>query len=505
MTPSTAEAPSYVLGIDIGTASTKAVLCTPDGGIVRQARREHPTSLPRPGWAEHDADGVWWADVHALIRELLPSRPELIRAVCVSGLGPCVLPADAEGRPLRPALLYGVDTRAVPIAERIERELGGRDAVLARCGSRLSSQSAGPKLAWLRHHEPRVWAATAKVFTAHSYLTHRLTGAYVIDHHTASQYAPLYDLAARAWYEPWAQAVAPGLALPELAWPADIAGRVTAGAAAETGLAAGTPVAVGTIDAWAEAESVDVREPGDLMLMYGSTMFFVGVTPTPVRSPALWSTAGNHPGQHTLAAGMASSGSITQWFSDLTGGTAFPQLTTEAAASPPGADGLLALPYFAGERTPVADPQARGIIAGLTLRHTRGDVYRALLESTALAVRHHFDAFADAGFTPGRVVAVGGGTTDPLWPQIVSDVTGVAQEYPHERCGASYGDAKFAALAIGAVPPGARWNRPAQVLTPSDATRELFDDRYAAYQELRTATGPLQHRLAAAQDRHDTP
>jgi xylulokinase len=490
-------ADGYLLGIDIGTASSKGVLCTTTGDIVRQAQRPHRTSLPRPGWAEHDADGVWWADAVALIRALLPDRPEQVRAVCFSGIGPCVLLTDAAGRPLRPAILYGVDTRAVPLAASIQRDLGGADAVLDRCGSVLSSQSAGPKIAWVRENEPDVWDAARRFLMAHTYLVHRLTGEYVLDHHAASQCAPLYDRRARAWIPEWADRLAPGLPLPALRWPGDVAGAVTADASAATGLAPGTTVAVGTIDAWAEAESVDVRRPGDLMAMYGSTMFFVGVTPGPVLSPALWSTSGNHPDQHTLAAGMASSGSVTDWFREISGGAPFATLVAEAADAPAGANGLLALPYFAGERTPVADPDARGVLAGLTLRHTRGDVYRALLESTAFAVRHNLEAFRDAGFAVERVVAVGGGTTSPLWPQIVSDVADVAQELPRERSGASFGDAKFAAMALGVASADTVWNAPEATVAPSAAARDVYDERYRLYHALREATADVQHRLAA--------
>jgi xylulokinase len=489
-------ADEYVLGIDVGTASSKAVLCGTDGAIAGRAQRPHRTSYPRPGWAEHDADAVWWDDVRQLVRELLPDRPERVRALCVSGIGPCVLPTDAAGRPLRPAILYGVDTRAVPLAHVIQEDLGGAEVVLDRCGSTLSAQSAGPKLAWIRANEPDVWAATARFVMAHTYVVHRLTGSYVLDHHSASQCAPLYDRRTRAWIPEWSERVAPGLPLPELAWPSDVAGRVSAAAAAETGLAEDTAVAVGTIDAWAEAESVDVRDPGDLMVMYGSTMFFVGVTGAPVLSPALWSTSGNYPPQFTLAAGMASSGSITDWFRDLTDDVPFATLVAEAAEAPPGANGLLALPYFAGERTPIADPDARGVIAGLTLRHQRGDVYRALLESTAFGVRHNLEAFREAGFDVTRVVGVGGGTTSTLWPQIVSDVTGVDQESPRERTGASFGDAKFAAVAIGAAQPETRWNRAEGIIRPAARTMSLYDDRYRLYHRLRDATSTIQHELA---------
>ena len=485
----------YLLGIDIGTASSKGVLCTTDGAVVDQAQRPHRLSLPRPGWAEHDADAVWWADVVALIHELLPDRPEQVAAVCFSGIGPCVLLTDADGRPLRPAILYGVDTRSVPLAEAIQSELGGPDVVLDRCGSVLSAQSGGPKLAWVREHEPEVWSAARRFLMAHTYVVHRLTGEYVLDHLSASQCAPLYDRRERAWIPEWAEQLVPGLPLPDVRWPGEVAGRVTSEAAAETGLAVGTTVAVGTIDAWAEAESVDVRHPGDLMVMYGSTMFFIGMTPEPLLAPPLWSTPGNHPQRHLLAAGMASSGSVTEWFRGIAGDVEFETLVAEAADVPAGANGLLALPYFAGERTPVTDPDARGVLAGLTLRHTRGDVYRALLESTAFAVRHNLEAIRDAGFTPTRLVAIGGGTASPLWPQLVSDVLDRPQELPRERSGASFGDAKLAAEAVGAAEPDTVWNEIEATVEPSSA-REIYDERYRLYHDLHEATESIQHELA---------
>jgi xylulokinase len=489
----------YVLGVDIGTASSKAVLTTVDGSVVARASCSHTTSFPRPGWAEHDAESLWWADFCALTAQILSCTPHRPDAVCISGIGPCVLPTDRAGSPLRQAILYGIDTRAVDIGAQIQDDLGGADAVLSTCGSVISAQAAGPKIAWIRAHEPRVWANTRRFFTAHNYIVHRLTGAYVLDHQSASQCVPLYDLRDQSWDADIAETIAPGVELPTLSWPAQIAGAITAEAGSLTGLAVGTPVAVGTIDAWAEAESVDVRAPGDLMLMYGSTMFFIGVTSKPVLMPALWSTQGNHPGQHTLAAGMASSGSITEWFRTLTGVQDFGELVAAAQRSRPGGNGLLALPYFSGERTPVADPDARGLIIGLTLAHSRADVYRTLLEATAFGVRHNLAAFTDAGVELKRIVAVGGGTAQPLWPQIVSDVTGYAQEMPAERVGACFGDARFAALAVGAVEPDSRWNTPDTELTPNSKTAALYDDLYDAYLQLADATTGIQHRLARHQ------
>jgi xylulokinase len=196
---------------------------------------------------------------------------------------------------------------------------------------------------------------------------------------------------------------------------------------------------------------------------------------------------------------MASSGSVTAWLRDIAGGTDFATLTAEAAATRPGADGLVALPYFAGERTPFADPDARGVIAGLTLRHGRGHLYRALLEATAYGVRHNLDEFASAGCQIDRIVAVGGGTRGSLWPQVVSDVTGQPQQLPEQRIGAAYGDAKLAAVAIGDAAADDQWNHITGIVERCHGNARVYDDLYRAYRTLHPATADIQHALARHQ------
>ncbi|HEY1478724.1 MAG TPA: FGGY family carbohydrate kinase [Gaiellales bacterium] len=484
-----------LLGVDVGTASTKAVLATPDGTIVASASREHRVSLPRPGFVEHDPEAAWWQGVLAVCHELLPGRADAVAAVGVSGIGPCVVPCGVDGRPLRPAILYGVDTRAGAEVALLT-ELLGDDAIRARCGSALSSQALGPKLLWLSRNEPEVWAATRRWQMASSFVNERLTGAWVLDHASASQCDPLYDLDACAWYEPWAEIAAPGLPLPPLAWPGELIGEVTPAAALATGLRPGTPVIAGTIDAWAEAVSVDVRRPGDLMLMYGSTMFLIGAVDARSEAPAAWMTRGADPGSLTAAAGMATSGSITAWLRELAGSPPFDELAAEAAALEPGSDGLLLLPYFQGERTPILDPNARGVIAGLTLGHTRAHLYRAALEGVAYGVRHNLEALQ---LSPRRVIAVGGGAGGGIWPRIVSDVCGVEQVLPRETIGASLGDALLAAEAVGLTAPMTSWMREQERLAPDPATRGVYDESYLLYRELHEATAEIQHALAARQ------
>ena len=485
----------------MGTGSSKGVLARPDGTVVATASRRHTMSMPHPGWAEMDAERDWWGDVVAISRELAAAAGGgRIAGVCVSGLGPCLLLCDGEVRPTRPAILYGIDMRATEeIAELTERF--GDAEIVERCGKRLSTQAVGPKLLWARRNEPEAWSRTARWYGAHSFVVARLTGEYVLDHQTASQCDPLYDLGAGDWNRTWADEVTGGLELPRLAWAGEAIGTVHAAAAAETGLPEGTPVAAGTVDAWAEAFSAGVRRPGDLMLMYGSTMFFVQVLERPVSHPLLWTTAGVDPGSSTLAAGMATSGSLTGWLQELTGGVPFDDLVREAAEAPPGSDGLVVLPYFAGERTPVFDPQARGVIAGLTLRHGRGHLFRAAYEGIAFGIRQILEFLDDAVGAPSRIVAVGGGTQGGLWTQIVTDVTGRAQLVPAQTIGASYGDAQLAGIAAGLVPPDTDWAQIAVRVEPDPAHRAVYDELYGTYAELYPATRDQVHRLAALQER----
>jgi len=489
-----------VIGLDIGTSSTKAVAVDSGGTVIAARSGPHGTSQPRPGWFEQDAQALWWEQSSELLRGLLADERvagSVIRAVCPSGIGPCLLVCDTAGNPLRPAILYGIDMRATAEVAELTGRFGA-DAILARAGSALSSQAVGPKLRWLQRHEPDVWARTARWFSASSFLVERLTGEYLLDHHTASQFDPMYDIRAQSWASDWAAELSPGVALPRLAWPGEIAGHVTARASVATGLPPGTPVLAGTVDAWAEAHSVGVREPGDLMVMYGSTLFLVGVDPAAGPHPGLWLTAGLTPGTGTLAAGMATSGLLASWVAG-TAGRPVAELADAASQVAPGAEGLVLLPYFAGERSPLFDPDARGVALGLTLAHTPAHLMRAALEAVAMGVRHNLEAFDSvrpAG-SSWRAVAVGGGAAGSLWPQIVSDVCGRAQDIPAQTVGASYGDALLAAAAVGMVAPDTDWTKIVATVRPRPELADLYDRRYGVYRDLYAATRPLIGRLYA--------
>ncbi|GGX59238.1 sugar kinase [Tateyamaria omphalii] len=488
----------YTLGIDIGTYETKGVLVDQDGVVHAQAARGHEMLVPQPGWAEHRPEEDWWGDFVHVCRAILRDSdidPSEIKAVACSAIGPCMLPVDASGAPLMNGVLYGVDGRAETEVRELTERIG-EDVIIARCGNALTSQSVGPKILWLKRQRPDVFAKTAHILTSTSFLVQRLTGEVVIDHYTAANFSPIYDVVSRKWVHDLAGDIIDLGKLPRLLWSHEIAGGVTKKAADQTGLAEGTPVTAGTIDAVAEAFSVGVDRPGDMMMMYGSTIFIILRAQAQVRDPRIWYAPWLFEGEHASMAGLATSGTLTHWFRDqfardLSVDQAFPLLAAEAEASPPGANGLLMLPYFSGERTPIHDTNAKGAFFGLNLTHTRGDMYRALIEGIAYGTRHVTDTFAELGQSPARLLAVGGGTKNALWLQATSDITGLEQVVCEKTSGASYGDAFLAALAVGLVSRGdiARWNPASRIIAPQNDPR--YDKSYALFRKLYEQTKDL--------------
>lgn len=501
-----------LLGIDVGTYSTKGVLTTAKGEVLHTHVVEHNVSLPHPGWVEQDADDIWWADVVAVCQSVTAAGFDTaeIAGVAVSAIGPCMLPVDAEGTPLRPGVLYGIDTRAQEEIDWLNAEFG-EEALFELGGMALTSQAMGPKILWLKRNEPGIYERTHKILTASGYLVYRLTGEYVIDKHTGAHYNPLVDITTLEWDDRFAEPIIDLEKLPRLAWSTEIVGRVTERAAQETGLAIGTPVTAGTVDAAAEAVSVGAVQPGDLMVMYGTTMFFILVTENVVPDARVWSTGYVFPDTRNIAGGMSTTGALTRWFRDqfaqkemeeqeAGGENAYAALSEGAASVPPGADGLVCLPYFAGERTPIHDPDARGVFAGLILSHTRNHLYRAVLEGTAYGVRHNVETLRELGAPPQRIVAVGGGAKSKLWLQIVSDVAGIPQLVPNQTIGASYGDAFLAGLATGVISSldelTEHWVQPDIELLPDPSTADVYEDMFRVYRSLYEHAKTDLHQLA---------
>lgn len=502
-----------LLGIDIGTSSSKGVLVDLAGRIVTEHSAPHGFDMPQPGWAEQDADAVWWSDFCDISRALIMNaaiEPKRIAGVACSAIAPTMLPLDENFRPLRSAILYGIDARAGDEIAEINAALG-EDAIFSRSGHSLSAQSVGPKALWYRKHQPALFNRTRKIVTAATYLVFRLTDRFVLDNYVAPYFTPFFDVQEMKWRKDWVEQICPLEWLPETRWSIEQAGSVTARAAAETGIPAGTPVAVGTADALAEAVAAGAVSNGDLMVMYGTTLFLIQTTAEYRPHRDLWASVHLQPGAAILAAGMSTSGALLRWFRDefaadllasekQTGNSAYVRLAQAAAETPPGADGLITLPYFSGERTPINDVHARGVFFGLTLSHKRAHLYRSCLEGIAYGLRHNIEVMGEANAAPKRLIAIGGGAQDPLWLQICSDVTGLPQAVPQQTIGAAYGDAYIAGMAAGLFSDYSvlrdRWVTIDRRIQPDREAKATYDALYPIYRDLYRDTRQHMSRLS---------
>jgi xylulokinase len=501
-----------LLGIDIGTYESKGVLTTITGEVIAQVAVPHQLLFPRAGWAEHDPELTWWGDFCTITKQLL-STPGVVAAdikgVGISAIGPDVLPIDENFNPLRMGILYGVDTRAVKEIDELNAKYG-EDEIFNATANCLSSQSTGPKILWIKKNEPEVYKKARWFVDATTFIVARLTSRVVIDHFSAGCMVPMYDPWSNKWSDRFCKDFVNLEQLPEILWSHELAGRVTSKASELTGLAEGTPVSVGTIDAGAEALSVGVTKPGEMMMMYGSTIFMIQVTDNDqAREKRLWAGPYLFPGTWCLLAGMATSGSLTRWFRDQFapelvaaeksgGASAYAELVKEAAETKPGAEGIIVLPYFSGERTPVMDPRAKGMIFGLSLTHTRGHIFRAILEGMGHGVKQHVDLFTSIGARPKTIKSVGGGTKNSIWLQAISDISGVPQEVAPLTFGASYGDALLAGVAVGLVssPEEIRtWQGKARIISPDEKLAETYRPLSEIYTSLYDATKNQMHKL----------
>ena len=459
-------AKKYLLGVDIGTNETKGCLTTLSGEVILSAKREHQLIIPAPGFAEHDPVKQWWPEFVSIISEFIAKAgitSEEIVAVGVSTIMAAVTFLDDNLNPLRNAILYGIDTRSVKEAQELTEAIGSEKLSKICQVSECSTESFGAKILWVKKHEPEVFAKTKHITFASGYINARLTGNFAIDKYSVTSAVPMIDNSSYSWNDEMCSYVCPKSMLPDIYNTTDIIGYVTKNASKETGLREGTPVISGTTDAGAEAVSSGVISPSDTMLMYGSTAFLIHVTEKKkISNRKLW------PGPYVLSpyycecAGTSTAGSITKWIKQQFGKdliekeregliNAFDQLFREAENIPLGSEGLILLPYFLGQRMPSPNPEATGLLIGLTLRHTRGHIVRATFEGIGYNIAEVFSLLGNDSYYKDNVKAIGGGTKTPLWLQIVSDITGVTQVVPSVKIGASYGDALLAGYGVGEI------------------------------------------------------
>jgi xylulokinase len=429
----------------------RAAVLDEDGRLLGASRRSLRPQLAR-GRAELDP-AAW-------LNAVLDAGGEAARGcdgvevVAVCALGPAPLLVDASLEPLTPALLFSLDRRAEAECERLG----------------TTHDHALPKLLWWREHEPAVWRRAASALDLTGFLVARLTGRAVQDSITRADYEHPTE--------------APPLPLPEPVDPLAQAGGLRVDAARALGLTVGTPVVAGTYDTYADIAAAGVRQPGDACVLLGSTLVIGRAVAEPVECPGLevsrYLGAGLFLGGWTATAGVA-----LDWFRRELGAV------DGAESLEPGAGGLLALPYFAGERTPVWDPQASGVVVGLSLGTRRADLYRALVDGIALSARDLVERLEAVGLAPSRWRASGGGTHDETWLGATCDAVGAPLDVV-EHAEKAVGPAVLALRAVGAdvTLPVVR------EVTPDQARSARFDDLYAGFRELYRATAPVLHRLS---------
>ena len=486
-----------LLGIDIGTTGTKAVLLDASAGrVVASASRPAALHTPGPGIAEADT-ADWWGNICELVPELLRiagADNGAIATVAASGMVPAVVPLDRAGTPLRRAILQN-DARAGKEIDELSEQLRALDLV-ALTGSALTQQSVAPTVVWLRRHEPRVLASLGTLAGSYDWAARALGARPHVEQNWAIE-SGLFDLDGQVLDPVVSAAGIEPEWLPEVVAPGQIVGEVSGGAAEETGLRAGTPIVVGGADHVLSAYSAGLSRPGDWLVKLGGAGDILVTTDQAFTDPHLYLDAHPVPDLWLPNGCMATSGSLIRWFQSLVGGAPLAELDDEAQERAPGA--ILCLPYFLGEKSPLHDPNLRGAFVGLHLGHDRAALYRAVLEAVAFGFRHHLEVLADRGVALDQARVSNGGAASQLWKQIHADVLGVTLHPVLDHPGASLGAAQVAGVGVGLLED---WGVVVDHVTlgeavePDESLAAFYAERYQLWRELGDALTPYSHHLA---------
>jgi xylulokinase len=474
-----------VLGLDLGTTEIKAGIVDLDGRLLALTRHAYDLTIDGPrGRAEQDP-GAWWSAVVGAVRSLRAADLADIVAIAADGHGPTLVATDARGEATRPAVTF-LDTRAAAEA----------DALTAATGVRGWSLGGLPAALWVQRHEPDVAAATCWYLSTWAWLAFRLTGIAT---------SPLVPDEVVPDLDRVASVGVPLDRLPPWTRTGDVVGNLTDAAAEALGLRAGIPVVGGTVDAFASYLGAGLLEPGDAYDPGGAAGGFGVYWDRPVEVAGGFVTPAPLAGRWSVGAAMAATGRALDWYrSDILGGTlSMEALLDEAAATPPGADGLVFLPYLAGERSPIWDPDARGVLAGLTLAHERGHVARAIVEASALAIRHVAAPMLAAGVHVTEMRVCGGPARSRFWNGVKADVTGFRVAVPAVLETAVLGSAILGAIGIRAY-GDLRTAIPSMTsvverIEPNPAHRPVYDRLFVGYKDLYPATAPILRPLAVAE------
>ena len=484
----------YFIGIDTSTTATKALLMDASGKVVGVAAVTYPYETPHPLWSEQDP-ALWWDATSRSVQQVLKDTgiaPEEIAGVGLTGQMHGLVLLDGDGKVLRPAILWN-DQRTGAQCDEIRSRLG-KDRLIQITGNDALTGFTAPKILWVKQNEPELFTRAKHILLPKDYVRYKLTGEFAVDR-AGGAGTILFDLKTRTWSEEVLAALEiPAEWLPPTYEGPDVTGTINAEAASATGLKEGTPVVAGGGDQAAQAVGVGAVQPGIIALTLGTSGVVFAATESPLVEPEGRLHAFCHavPDRwHFMGVMLSAAGSL-QWYRDtLAPEVDFDNLVNETAELPPGSEGLLFLPYLTGERTPHPDPLARGAWIGLTVRHKRAHLTRAVLEGVAFGIKDSFTLIQNAGLgIIDQVRISGGGAKSSLWRQIIADVLGAELVTVNTTEGAAYGAALLAGVGANAFE-----NVPAACesaikitgrTTPSKAT-QAYQEIYPRYQALYPA------------------
>ena len=505
----------YLMGIDVGTTGTRAVVVRPDGHVMGSATGDHqPMRMERPGWAEQDPED-WWRASLVAVRSVLDQtglKPGEIAAVGLSGQMHGVVLLDDANAVLRPALIW-CDQRSQAQCDWITSRVGDEKLRRLALNPALTGFSA-PKLLWVRDNQPAVYERAAHCLLPKDYVRLRLTGDYATDVSDASG-TLLLDVTRRNWSQEILSAldINPAL-LPAVYESTEVTGHITAETSLLTGLNAGTPVAAGAGDQAASAVGNGIVSPGLTSATLGTSGVIFAYTDKPKLDPKgrIHTFCHAVPGKWHVMGVTQGAGLSLRWFRDelgagetwyakQVGADPYELILREAEKAPPGSGGLLFLPYLMGERTPHLDPQARGMWFGLTAAHSRAHLIRSILEGVAFSLRDSLEIFAELQIPVSEIRASGGGSRSFLWRQIQADIYGREVASLREAEGSAFGAALLAGAASGVYESVEESAREAiqvrEHVSPDAGNARLYTRQYQVYRQLYPAVRELAHRLGA--------
>lgn len=492
-----------VIGLDIGTTATKCLICDLQGRVVSESRRAYRLSYPQPGWVEQEPEELWSALVTAVAEAVARAGDAgQFVALSLSCQGGTLIPTDRDGQPLRPAISW-LDTRAQQPGQNLLQALG-QDVIYRITGWGISFWAALLLVPWLRAHEPQTYQAAARYLFVNDFLLHRLTGVFCMDPSDAAM-TVLYDISTGAWSAPLCAAagIDAGQLSPVVASGQPV-GRLRVEAAALMGLPAGLPIINGGHDQYCAALGAGVVEPGDILLSSGTAWVLLAAAARPLWDPQHTFSPGPHvlAGRWGLISSIPAAGAGMDWLArnmlaDPAGGAPrYDLLDQELLAREPGAQGLLFLPLFSGHESATGGAGVHGTLAGLTLAHSRWDIAQSLMEGVACELRWVLDSLESLGYEPRSLVMVGGASRSQVWPQIVSDVTGLPVRQTELVEAAAYGAARLAVIGDGvtgapAASPSNAWRVPTHTRRPDVSRAEVYGRLLTRFKGTYTALREL--------------